>query len=174
MGNRNQESKMASHSQQNKLSSVEQKKQELLRRIETKKSGNLSASSTNTYLPTASFTNTNNVSNPSVKPTLFNNDGNFLARFQAMQQQSSSSNLHTAEPNKSVQSNEDSSKKRKVTVSMKVVKTPSTKTTIKPKSKLSRFDVFETPEDENGNCSILYEIFSHMRGLSVQLEADYH
>ncbi|CAB3990734.1 Hypothetical predicted protein [Paramuricea clavata] len=140
--------KMASRSQQNTMSSVDQKKQELLRRIEAKKSGNFSAS-TNASLSTASVSNANNSPNPNVNHTLFNNDGNFLARFQAMQQQQSSS-PQTPEPNKSVPSSEDNSKKKKVTVSMKVVKTsvPSTKTTNKPKAKLSRFDVFETPEEE--------------------------
>ena len=147
---------MASRSQQNTMSSVDQKKQELLRRIEAKKSGNFSASSTNASL-------SNNSPNPSVNHTLFNNDGNFLARFQAMQQQQSSSS-QTPEPNKSVPSSEDNSKEKKVTVSMKVVKTsvPSTKTTNKPKAKLSRFDVFETPEEETGNYSIFDEILSHL------------
>ena len=145
--------KMASRSQQSTVSSVDQNKKELLRRIEEKRRGN---SSTNPSSSTASVSNANSVPNPSVNPVLFNNDGNFLARFQAMQQQQCNSS-QTPEASKVTPSGEDSSKKRKVTVSMKAVKTPvpSTKTINKPKAKLSRFDVFETPEEEYGNYSFL-------------------
>ena len=98
----------------------------------------------------------NNAPGQNVNPVLFNNDGNFLARFQAMQQQQINSPQPT-ESAKSVPSIKDNSKKRKMTVSMKVLKTA--KTTNKPKAKLSRFDVFETPEEETGNYSIFDEIF---------------
>ena len=145
--------KMASRSRQSTVSSVDQKKQELLRRIEEKKRGN---SFTSASSSTASVSNANSLPNPSVNPVLFNNDGNFLARFQAMQQQQRNS-PQTSEGNKVTPTGEDSSKKRTVTVSMKAVKTPvpSTKTINKPKAKLSRFDVFETPEEEYGNYSFL-------------------
>ena len=148
--------KMSSRSQQNTASSIDKKKEGLLRRIEAKKSGVFSASSTNASSSAASVSNANNSTNPNVNPILFNNDGNFFARFQAMQQQQTSS-PQTPEPSKPVPSSEDNSKKRKMTVSMKFVKTPtpSTKTTNKPKAKLSRFDVFETPEEETGNYSFL-------------------
>jgi hypothetical protein len=135
---------MASRSQENTVS-VDKKKQELLRRIEEKKRGNSSANASSSA---ASVCNANNSPSPSVNPILFNNDGNFLARFRAMQQQQCSS-PQTPEASKAIPSAEDSSKKRKATVSMKV------KTINKQKTKLSRFDVFETPEEETGNYSFL-------------------
>ena len=106
--------------------------------------------------------NSNNAPSPSVNPVLFNNDGNFLARFQAMQQQQQqqTKSPQPTESTKSVPSIKGDSKKRKMTVSMKVLKTA--KTTNKPKAKLSRFDVFETPEDESGNYSIFDKIFSQL------------
>ncbi len=103
---------MSSRSQQNTASSIDKKKEELLRRIEAKKSGVFSASSTNASSSAASVSNANNSTNPNVNPILFNNDGNFFARFQAMQQQQTSS-PQTPEPSKPVPSSEDNSKKRK-------------------------------------------------------------
>ena len=124
--------KMASMDDRKK--SVEDKKQELLRRIAEKKKNEQSKMPP---LPSSSEGNTQKASRSG---TMFVNDGNFLARFQAMQQQK------TSAPSTSAFTSIDS----RPTVSMKLttVKRP---TPVKPVS--ARPDVFEAPEDleENGN-----------------------
>lgn len=114
--------------------SVEDKKQELLRRIAEKKKNEQGKA------PPLPSSNEGNAQKASSTGTMFVNDGNFLARFQAMQQQ------QTPGASASAATSTDS----RPTVSMKLT-TVKRSTPIKPVS--ARPDVFEAPEDfeENGN-----------------------
>lgn len=139
---------MASLRSQEMLSSVEKKKQELLRRVQEKKAGTSSVSSKNTQILSSS----SNVI-PATN-SLFNNDGNFLARFQAMQKQMSPQEQNT---NSLISSSEASPKDKKMTVTMKVVKKPTPPAKVKP----SRLDVFDVPDgddDETGNFLVFCKV----------------
>lgn len=124
--------KMASMDDRQK--SVEDKKQELLRRIAEKKKSEQSK------MPPLPYSGEGNAEKASRSGTMFVNDGNFLARFQAMQQQ------RTSVSSTSTSTSADS----RPTVSMKLT-TVKRSTPVKPVS--ARPDVFEAPEDmeENGN-----------------------
>ena len=123
--------------------SVEQKKNELLRRIAEKKKAKTSETST---VSLSGSSSPNNPAPPGTK-TLFTNDGNFLARFQQMQ--SSTVTSTTARP----------------TVSMKLT---TVKKTTEVKSLPKRLDVFENPldqEGDNGNSfyTLLWYLFDTVR-----------
>lgn len=131
---------MASSQSKETLSAVEQKKHELLRRVQEKKAGKQPVSS-------SSALSRPNTDNPAPSSGfLFNNDGNFLARFQAMQQQTSAQVQPQEQSTNSPSSaNEANSKETKITVTMKVVKKPVPTTKVKP----SHFDVFDVPDGDN-------------------------
>lgn len=134
---------MASSQSKVALSAVEQKKQELLRRVQEKKAGRQPVSS-------SSVPSQRNTDSPAPSSgILFNNDGNFLARFQAMQNQTSAQPQGQSTNSPSLAS-EANSKEPKMTVTMKVVKKAVPTTKVKP----SRLDVFDVPDgdnDETGN-----------------------
>lgn len=119
---------------------VEDKKQELLRRIAEKKRNEQSKQPP---VPTSSDRRTQNASNG---PPMFVNDGNFLARFQAMQQQQKEQTASTA-------TTAGTSADSRPTVSMKLT---TVKKTMPVKPVSTRPDVFEAPEDfeENGKFEI--------------------
>lgn len=121
--------------------SVEDKKQELLRRIAEKKKNEQSNAPP---LPSSSEGNTQKAARTGV---MFANDGNFLARFQAMQQQQASGASSSA----------TTSTDSRPFVSMKLT-TAKRSTPVKPVS--SRPDVFEAPEDfeENGNFILISKL----------------
>lgn len=130
--------KMASMNDRQKL--VEDKKQELLRRIAEKKKNKQGKS------PSSSEGNTQKASRAG---PMFVNDGNFLARFQAMQQKPSASTSATTGPDS------------RPTVSMKLT-TVKRSTPVKPVS--ARPDIFEAPEDfeENGNLILNSKLLSDL------------
>lgn len=129
---------MASMNDRQKL--VEDKKQELLRRIAEKKKNEQGKS------PSSSEGNTQKASRAG---PMFVNDGNFLARFQAMQQKPSASTSATTGPDS------------RPTVSMKLT-TVKRSTPVKPVS--ARPDIFEAPEDfeENGNLILNSKLLSDL------------
>lgn len=126
---------------------VEDKKQELLRRIAEKKKNN---QTTQPPLPSSYGGATQIIQNPAPSgPKMFVNDGNFLARFQAMQQQQKTQEANSSSTTTTAAA---SSSDWRPTVSMKL-------TTVKKSTpaKPARPDVFETPEEieENGNLKYL-------------------
>lgn len=126
---------------------VEDKKQELLRRIAEKKK---SSQTTQPPLPSSYGGATQIIQNPAPSgPKMFVNDGNFLARFQAMQQQQKTQEANSSS---TATTGAASSSDCRPTVSMKL-------TTVKKSTpaKPARPDVFETPEEieENGNLKYL-------------------
>ena len=127
--------------------SVEDKKQELLRRIAEKKKNEQSK------MPPLPSSSEGNVQKASRSGTMFVNDGNFLARFQAMQQQ------NTSVPSTPASTSTDF----RPTVSMKLT-TVKRSTPVKPVS--ARPDVFEAPEDleENGNFILNSKLLILARG----------
>ena len=137
--------KMASMDDRQK--SVEDKKQELLRRIAEKKKSEQSK------MPPLPYSGEGNAEKASRSGTMFVNDGNFLARFQAMQQQ------RTSVSSMSTSTSADS----RPTVSMKLT-TVKRSTPVKPVS--GRPDVFEAPEDmeENGNFILNSKLLILARG----------
>lgn len=122
---------------------VEDKKQELLRRIAEKKKIDKGKPPP---LPPSSDGNTPTASRAG---PMFLNDGNFLARFQAMQQQSTSS------PSTSTAT--ITGPETRPTVSMKLT-TVKKSTPVKPVS--ARPEVFEDPEEveENGNLNFISKL----------------
>lgn len=123
--------------------SVEDKKQELLRRIAEKKKNEQSKPPP---LPPSSEGNTAKASRAG---TMFVNDGNFLARFRAMQQQqTSTASTSTVTP---------TGPESRPTVSMKLT-TVKKSTPVKPVP--ARPEVFEDPEDfeENGNLIFISKL----------------
>lgn len=150
---------MASHTNK----SVHQTKEELLRRITDKKSESSPKFYQNDTPLQGSISQANSFSNSIVNQNMFHNDGNFFARFQAMQQQQTANNSREERP---CSSSEESSKKRKLTVSMKVLKpSASSKTVTKPR--LLRHDVFENPEDETGNFLLDYHNLKQIGALCI-------
>lgn len=133
--------KMASMDDRQKQ--VEDKKQELLRRIAEKKKIDKGKPPP---LPPSSDGNTPTASRAG---PMFLNDGNFLARFQAMQQQSTSS------PSTSTAT--ITGPETRPTVSMKLT-TVKKSTPVKPVS--ARPEVFEDPEEveENGNLNFISKL----------------
>ena len=127
--------------------SVEDKKQELLRRIAEKKKNGQSK-----MLPLTSSSE-GNEQKASRSGVMFVNDGNFLARFQAMQEQK------TSVPSTSASTSTDS----RPIVSMKLI-TVKQSTPVKPVS--TRPDVFEAPEvlEENGNFILNSKLLILARG----------
>lgn len=126
---------------------VEDKKQELLRRIAEKKKN---SQTTQPPLPSSYGGATQIIQNPAPSaPKMFVNDGNFLARFQAMQQQQKTQEANSSS---TATTGAASSSDCRPTVSMKL-------TTVKKSTpaKPARPDVFETPEEieENGNLKYL-------------------
>lgn len=126
---------------------VEDKKQELLRRIAEKKKN---SQTTQPPLPSSYGGATQIIQNPAPSgPKMFVNDGNFLARFQAMQQQQKTQEANSSS---TATTGAASSSDCRPTVSMKL-------TTVKKSTpaKPGRPDVFETPEEieENGNLKYL-------------------
>ena len=127
--------------------SVEDKKQELLRRIAEKKKNEQSK------MPPLPSSSEGNAQQASRSGTMFVNDGNFLARFQAMQQQ------NTSVPSTPASTSTDF----RPTVSMKLT-TVKRSTPVNPVS--ARPDVFEAPEDleENGNFILNSKLLILARG----------
>ena len=131
---------------------VEDKKQELLRRIAEKRKNNQQPP-----LPSSSEGYMQNAQSPAPSgpppsgPPLFVNDGNFLARFQAMQQQQKG---QTAGASSATTTSAGTSSDVRPTVSMKLT-TVKRSTPAKPVP--ARPDVFEAPEEieENGNLKYL-------------------
>lgn len=132
---------MASNDRQK---SVEDKKQELLRRIAEKKKNEQSKAPP---LPSSNEGNTQKASSTGI---MFVNDGNFLARFQAMQQQ------QTSGASTSATTSTDS----RPTVSMKLT-TVKRSTPVKPVS--ARPDVFEAPDDIEENINGNFILNSKVR-----------
>ena len=128
---------MASAGDRQKL--VEDKKQELLRRIAEKKK---TSQTQQVAVPSTSGSSSNNI--PSKGP-LFVNDGNFLARFQAMQQQSKATTTTTSVDSRPA-----------VTMKLTTVKKA---TQVKPVS--TRLDVFEAPEDDDINGNFISVTVDH-------------
>lgn len=124
----------------NQGQTIEDKKRELLRRIEEKKKA---STAINPPLPPYPPTNASNSNTPTTNepPSLFVNDGSFLARFQAMQNQqgASSSSPTTAPPKPSVTMKISTVKKSSIT-----------------RPVLKRNDVFEREDDETQNGNSLY------------------
>ena len=126
---------------------VEDKKQELLRRIAEKKKN---SQTIQPPLPSSYGGAIQIIQNPAPSgPKMFVNDGNFLARFQAMQQQQKTQEANSSS---TATTGAASSSDCRPTVSMKL-------TTVKKSTpaKPARPDVFETPEEieENGNLKYL-------------------
>ena len=122
-----------------KQKQIEDKKQELLRRIADKKKNEQSKQ------PSVPLSSDGTKQTASKSGVMFLNDGNFLARFQAMQQRdtqgpSGSSTTTTASDSRP-------------TVSMKLT---TVKSTMPIKPVAARPDIFEAPEDveENGKFEI--------------------
>ena len=109
-------------------SSIEEKKNELLRRIAEKKKARIDQTSSNAVSSPCVSSSTGAAPQTS---GMFTNDGNFLARFQAMQK---SSTAKPAPP--------------RPTVSMKLT---AVKKATPPKPVQSRLDVFDNPEEDHGN-----------------------
>ena len=124
---------------------VEDKKQELLRRIAEKKRTEQNKQST------ASHPSPGNSQTASTGGAMFLNDGNFLARFQAMQQQQNTQTAASVDSS-AVGSCGDVSDSRPF-VSMKLT---TVKKTTPAKPVASRPDIFEAAEDveENGKFAV--------------------
>lgn len=122
---------------------VEDKKQELLRRIAEKKKNE------QTKQQPASSSSGGNTQTASTGGAMFLNDGNFLARFQAMQQQHG----QTATATSTAVGLPGTSSDFRPSVSMKLT-TVKRSTPSKPVA--ARPDIFEAPEDveENGKFEI--------------------
>ena len=127
---------------------VEDKKQELLRRIAEKKKNE------QTKQQPASSSSGGNTQTVSTGGTMFLNDGNFLARFQAMQQQQQQHG-QTATASSTAVGLPGTSSDSRPSVSMKLTtvkrSTPSRPVAARP-------DIFEVPEDveENGKFKVFY------------------
>lgn len=135
-----------------KQKQIEDKKQELLRRIAEKKKNEQSKQPS---VPSSSDGSKQTVSKGGA---MFLNDGNFLARFQAMQQRQD----HTQGPSGS--STTTTASDSRPTVSMKLTTVKST-TPVKPVA--ARPDIFEAPEDveENGK----FEMYLKLRSIHDHL-----
>ena len=125
---------------------VEDKKQELLRRIADKKKNEQSKQS-NTSLPSPGNSQTT-----STGGTMFLNDGNFLARFQAMQQENTKT---AAGVGSSTVGSCGSASDSRPTITMKLT---TVKKTTPSKPVASRPDIFEAPEDVEENGKFTFEL----------------
>lgn len=137
---------MASFADRQKL--VEDKKQELLRRIAEKKKNEQTKQSTET------FSSQGSSQTASTGGAMFLNDGNFLARFQAMQQQNTQS---AASVDSSTVGASGVTSDFRPAVSLKLT---TVKKTTSAKTVATRPDIFEAPEDveENGKFEISFKI----------------
>ena len=129
-----------------KQKQIEDKKQELLRRIAEKKKNEQSKQPS---VPSSSDGSKQTVSKKG--GAMFLNDGNFLARFQAMQQRQD----HTQGPSGSSTTTTASDCRPTVSMKLTTVKstTPAKPVTVRP-------DIFEAPEDveENGKFEMYLKL----------------